>query len=85
MTDLDAIRSALGQSYAAIENLCAGMSPAQWRAQSLCPDWTVRAVVGHLAGIEQTLPSRRGLPRCSVSAARTWPRSARTTWPGRPP
>jgi uncharacterized protein (TIGR03083 family) len=55
MTDLDAIRSALGQSYAAIENLCAGMSPAQWRAQSLCPDWTVRAVVGHLAGIEQML------------------------------
>jgi uncharacterized protein (TIGR03083 family) len=55
MTDLDAIRGALGQSYAAIENLCAGMSPAQWRAQSLCPDWTVRAVVGHLAGVEQML------------------------------
>jgi hypothetical protein len=31
------------------------MSPAQWRAQSLCPDWTVRAVVGHLAGVEQML------------------------------
>ena len=55
MTRLDDIRSALGQSYTAIENLCAVMSPAQWRAQSLCPDWTVRAVVGHLAGIEQML------------------------------
>jgi uncharacterized protein (TIGR03083 family) len=31
------------------------MSPAQWRAQSLCPDWTVRAVVGHLAGVEHML------------------------------
>ena len=50
MTGLDGIRSALGQSYTAIENLCAVMSPAQWRVQSLCPDWTVRAVVGHLAG-----------------------------------
>ena len=55
MTGLDGIRSALGQSYTAIENLCAVMSPAQWRAQSLCPDWTVRAVVGHLAGVEQML------------------------------
>ena len=31
------------------------MSPAQWRVQSLCPDWTVREVVGHLAGVEQML------------------------------
>ena len=55
MTSLDSIRSALGQSYTAIENLCAVMSPAQWRAQSLCPDWTVRAVIGHLASVEQML------------------------------
>ena len=55
MTGLDGIRSALGQSYTAIENLCAVMSPAQWRAQSLCPDWTVRAVIDHLAGVEQML------------------------------
>jgi uncharacterized protein (TIGR03083 family) len=67
MTDLDAIRGALGQSYAAIENLCAGMSPAQWRAQSLCPDWTVRAVVGHLAGVEQMLAG--WLPRGADDAA----------------
>jgi uncharacterized protein (TIGR03083 family) len=55
VTGLGGIRSALVQSYTAIENLCAVMSPAQWRAQSLCPDWTVRAVVGHLAGVEQML------------------------------
>ena len=52
MTGLDGIRSALGQSYTAIESLCAVMSPAQWQAQSLCPDWTVRAVIGHLASVE---------------------------------
>jgi uncharacterized protein (TIGR03083 family) len=55
MTGLDGIRSALGQSYTATENLGAVLSPAQWRAQSLCPDWTVRAVVGHLAGVEEML------------------------------
>ena len=55
MTGLEDIRSALGQSYTAIENLCAVMSPAQWRVQSLCPDWTVRGVVGHLAGVEEML------------------------------
>ena len=55
MTSLDNIRGALGQSYEAIENLCAVLSPGQWQAQSLCPDWTVRAVVGHLASVEQML------------------------------
>ena len=49
MTDLARITGALEQSYAAVEKLCAGMSAAQWQAQSLCPDWTVRGVVGHLA------------------------------------
>ena len=52
MTGLEG-RSALGRSYSAIENLCAVMSPAQWRARSLCPGWTARAVAGHLAGVEQ--------------------------------
>jgi len=55
MTDLAGIRDALEQSYAAIENLDAVLSPAQWRAQSLCPDWTVRGVVAHLASVEHML------------------------------
>jgi uncharacterized protein (TIGR03083 family) len=55
MTDLAGIRDALGQSYAAIENLGAVLSPAQWRAQSLCPDWTARGVVTHLASVEHML------------------------------
>lgn len=59
MTSVDGIRDALGRSYTAIEDLCAVMSPAQWRVQSLCPDWTVRAVVSHLATVEQVLAGWR--------------------------
>ncbi len=55
MTDLAQIRDALDQSYDAIEKLGAVMSAAQWQAQSLCPDWTARAVVGHLASVEHML------------------------------
>ncbi len=55
MTELARIRTALGQSYAAIEELCAAMSAAQWQAQSLCPAWTARGVVGHLASVENML------------------------------
>jgi uncharacterized protein (TIGR03083 family) len=55
MTGLATVRGALEQSYASIEKLCALMSAAQWRAQSLCPDWTTRAVVGHLASVEYML------------------------------
>ena len=55
MTDLAGISDALEQSYAAIENLGAVLSPAQWQAQSLCPDWTTRAVVGHVASVENML------------------------------
>jgi len=59
VTSVDGIRDALGRSYTAIEDLCAVMSPAQWRVRSLCPDWTVRAVVGHLASVEQVLAGWR--------------------------
>ena len=55
MTGLAQIRGALEQSYDAIEKLGTVMSAAQWQAQSLCPDWTARAVVGHLASVEHML------------------------------
>jgi uncharacterized protein (TIGR03083 family) len=55
MTGLASIRSALEQSYAAVEKLCTVMSAAQWQAQSLCPDWTARGVIGHLASVEYML------------------------------
>jgi len=55
MTELARITGALDQSYAAIEKLGAVMSAAQWQAQSLCPDWTARGVVSHLASVEHML------------------------------
>jgi uncharacterized protein (TIGR03083 family) len=55
MTDLATITGALDQSYAAIEAVCAGLDDTGWQAQSLCPDWTVRGVISHLASVEHVL------------------------------
>lgn len=52
---LDEVRSALTGSFTVIEDLCAGLSEADWRVQSLCPDWTVRGVVDHLASVEAAM------------------------------
>ncbi|MCV7257610.1 maleylpyruvate isomerase family mycothiol-dependent enzyme [Mycobacterium shimoidei] len=52
---LSRIVSALQACYAAMEALCAGLSDAEWRAQSLCPDWTVRDVVNHVTSIEAVM------------------------------
>ncbi len=52
MTELATTRDSLLQCYDAIEALCARLDPDQWQAQSLCPDWTVRGVVQHLATME---------------------------------
>jgi uncharacterized protein (TIGR03083 family) len=55
LTELDRLENALAESYTAIEAVMAGLSAAQWQAQSLCPDWTVRGVVSHLASVEQMM------------------------------
>jgi uncharacterized protein (TIGR03083 family) len=55
VTDLATTRSSLEQCYDAIEALCARMDEAQWKTQSLCPDWTARAVVSHLAMMERVM------------------------------
>ena len=55
MSDLETIRTALERCYDSIEGLCARLDEADWGTQSLCPDWTVRGVVSHLAGVEQVL------------------------------
>ena len=52
---LDEIRSALESCYAAMETLCDDLSDADWQAQSLCPDWTVRGVVDHVTSIEAVM------------------------------
>jgi uncharacterized protein (TIGR03083 family) len=57
MTDLTTIRAALEESFDALEALGADLTSAEWEAQSLCPEWTVRGVFEHLAGIENALVS----------------------------
>jgi uncharacterized protein (TIGR03083 family) len=54
-TDLATLRRALEESYDAVEALGADLDAAGWATQSLCPDWTVRGVVEHLAIIEQVM------------------------------
>ncbi|OBI02945.1 hypothetical protein A5735_07315 [Mycolicibacter heraklionensis] len=49
------ISTALQDCYAAIEALCADLGDAEWEAQSLCPDWTVRDVINHVTSIEAAM------------------------------
>jgi uncharacterized protein (TIGR03083 family) len=53
--DLTTIRTALDLSYSAIEALTVELSEDDWATPSLCPGWTGRDVVLHLASIEQVL------------------------------
>ncbi|TRW86269.1 maleylpyruvate isomerase family mycothiol-dependent enzyme [Mycolicibacterium sp. 018/SC-01/001] len=51
----DDIRTALEHCYIAMEKLAADLSDADWQAQSLCPDWTVRGVFDHVVSVEAVL------------------------------
>jgi uncharacterized protein (TIGR03083 family) len=53
--DLATIRSSLEQCYDSVESLSDRMDAAQWRAQSLCPDWNMRGVITHLGMMERVL------------------------------
>lgn len=55
MRSLDEIRAALNGCYSSMEALCSDLDQAEWRAQSLCPAWTVRDVVSHVTSIETVL------------------------------
>jgi uncharacterized protein (TIGR03083 family) len=52
---LDDIRGALESCYDAIDALCDTLTDADWNAQSLCPDWTVRGVIDHVTSIEAAM------------------------------
>ncbi|MEM8923224.1 MAG: maleylpyruvate isomerase family mycothiol-dependent enzyme [Actinomycetota bacterium] len=41
--------------YRRLELLIGDLAPDEWTVQSLCPDWDVRGVVTHLAGVEALL------------------------------
>jgi uncharacterized protein (TIGR03083 family) len=55
VTELATIRTALEQCYDAIESLADRLDSAQWRAQSLCPDWDMRGVIAHLGMMERVM------------------------------
>jgi uncharacterized protein (TIGR03083 family) len=55
MTDPSTIRTALEESFGALEALGASLTPAEWETASLCPDWDVRGVFEHVVGIENAL------------------------------
>jgi uncharacterized protein (TIGR03083 family) len=45
----------LRRCFASVDELLGGLGDDQWDVPSLCPDWTVRGVVGHLGGVEHML------------------------------
>jgi hypothetical protein len=70
MSELATIRTSLEQCYDAIESLAGRMDATQWHAQSLCPDWDMRGVIGHLGMMERVMTgwlpeSAADLPRAT--------------------
>ena len=55
MRSLDEIRGALEACYSSIEGLCDELTDANWKAQSLCPDWDMGSVVQHVTSIEAVM------------------------------
>ncbi len=55
VASVSTIVAALEVCYASMEALCADLTDGEWRAQSLCPDWTVRDVVNHVTSIEAVM------------------------------
>src|SRR3954469_3307192 len=45
----------LDATWSALDAVAASLTPEQWRAQSLCPDWTMHRVLGRATAIEQIL------------------------------
>lgn len=39
-----------------LADLLAGLTPDQWDAPTLCPDWSVRGVIGHMIGTIEATP-----------------------------
>lgn len=45
----------LGACFDSMDALLAGLTEDQWSVQSYCPDWDVRGIAMHLAGVESML------------------------------
>ncbi|MFV0524446.1 MAG: maleylpyruvate isomerase N-terminal domain-containing protein [Acidimicrobiales bacterium] len=55
----DQTRNNLLGCFDQLQALIESLPEAQWAVQSLCPDWTVRGVVTHLAAVEHVLDGWR--------------------------
>jgi len=55
MTSRDDTTHALRSCFHSIGSLIEGLSNEQWRAQSLCPAWSVHGVIVHTVSIESVL------------------------------
>lgn len=51
----DSVVAALAAEWAAIADLCGGLSEAEWAAATECPGWSVQDNVSHLIGTERML------------------------------
>jgi uncharacterized protein (TIGR03083 family) len=55
MTSRDDTIHALRSCFHSIGSLIDGLTPEQWRAQSLCPAWSAHGVIVHIVAIETVL------------------------------
>ena len=55
MTSLPAFIDAHRIAFAEINGLVDGLDADRLATQSLCPDWDVRACIGHVMGVEKAL------------------------------
>ena len=53
--DRDTVAAALVAEWAAIAELCAGLSDADWAVATDCPGWSVQDNVSHIIGTERML------------------------------
>ena len=53
--DRDAVLAALAAEWQAIAELCAGLTDAQWAADTDCPGWSVQDNLSHITGTERML------------------------------
>ena len=53
--DRDTVVAALAAEWDAIADLCAGLTDAQWAADTDCPGWSVQDNVSHITGTERML------------------------------
>jgi uncharacterized protein (TIGR03083 family) len=63
--------------YARVTDQLRGLAPADWAKPTDCPDWDVRAMAGHTAGMLATFTGYRTLMRAMRSATRAAKRSGR--------